>query len=59
MPESDTKVVTPNDVMLGRVSFSAMASAKFLLFPEHAGNKMNITAAKNAAVMFLIVEYVL
>ena len=58
MPESDIKVVTPLDVMLGKVSFFEIASAKFLFFPAHDGNKTNITAAKNAAVMFIYVKYV-
>jgi hypothetical protein len=44
--------------MLGSVSFSEMASANFLSFPEHAGNKTNITAARNAAVMFRVFRYV-
>jgi hypothetical protein len=35
-----------------------MASANFLSFPEHAGNKTNITAARNAAVMFRVFRYV-
>jgi hypothetical protein len=58
IPESEINVVTPNDFMLGSVSFSAMASANFLSFPEHAGNKTNITAARNAAVMFRVFRYV-
>ena len=59
MPESDIRVVTPSEVMLGKVSFSEMASAKFLLLPEHAGNKTNITATRNVAVMFWEFKYVL
>ena len=58
MPESEIKVVTPNDFMLGKVSFSDMASVNFLSFPEHAGNKTNITAARNAAVMLRVFRYV-
>jgi hypothetical protein len=58
MPESEIKVVTPRDFMLGKVSFSDMASVNFLSFPEHAGNKTNITAARNAAVMLRVFRYV-
>ena len=59
MPESDIRVVTPSDVMLGSVSFSDMASAKFLFLPEQAENKTNITATRVVAVMFLDIKYVL
>ena len=59
MPESEMRVVTPNVFMLGIVSFSYIASASFLSLPEHAGNKTNITAARNAAVMFSDFKYVL
>ena len=58
MPESEIRVVTPSELMLGNVSFSEMASAKFLSFPEQAGNITNITAARIAAVMFNDFKYV-
>ena len=59
MPESEIRVVTPNEVILGKVSFSEIASARFLSFPEQAGNITNITATRNAAVMFNDFKYVL
>jgi hypothetical protein len=52
MPESEIRVVTPNDFILGRESLSVMAAARFLFFPEQLIKKTNITAAQNAAVMF-------
>ena len=54
MPESEISVVTPKDFMLGSESLSVMASANSLFLPEHDDNEINITAAKNAAVMFII-----
>ena len=53
MPESDIKVVTHSVFMVGRESRSVMASAKFLLSPEHAGNKTNITVVQTTTVMFI------
>ena len=44
--------------MLGNVSFSDTAAAKFFLFPLQAENKTNITATRNVAVMFMLFRYV-
>jgi hypothetical protein len=55
IPESEIRVVTPNDVILGSESRSATAAAKLFPFLEQPGNKTNITVAQNATVMFMIV----
>ena len=57
MPESEISVVTPNEFMVGMVSFSDIASAKSFPLFEQEGNKINITATKNAAVMFIRFMY--
>ena len=59
MPESEMSVVTPNDFMLGNVSRSDIESVRLLLPEEQPGNKINITAAKNAAVMFINIRNII
>ena len=46
------------DIKADNITDSDMDSAKFLLFPPHPENKINITAAYIAAVMFNVLKYV-
>ena len=56
MPESEISVVTPNEFMVGMVSFSDIASAKSFPLFEQEGNKINITATKNADMIYVVDE---